>query len=167
MFGSLFGKGQTGSAQVGTSSMSANERLSVRQELLTDVISLITRRAPRFKYIVFNVEYYKHFSPGVPTRLGKYGASCEMGEFVIVDANGDEICVPYADLGYKPRAETREYLAECVAEYFSAHIWKDERVLNEGTTWQHHGTAGCVVYTDESYPEWCAFRGNMHNVREC
>lgn len=168
MFGSLFGKGQKGPAQEGKGAASASERLSARQELLYDVVSAIERRAPHFRYVIFNVGDCKYFGADVPTRFGD-GVHCGLGEFIIVDADGDEIRVSYADLGYKPSEETREYLAECVADYFHAHVWKDERMLNEGTAWRHHGVAGCVVYTDESYPAFRALWDKMHgtNLREC
>lgn len=168
MFGNLFSGDQKGSAQKGKGAAPTNERLSARQELLHDVVSIIEDRAPHFRYVIFNVEDYKYFGADVPTRFGD-GVHCGLGEFVIVDADGDVIPVFYADLGYKPGKETIEYLAERVAEYYHAHVWKNERMLDEGTAWRHRGVAGCVVYTDESYPAFRALWDKIHgtNLREC
>ncbi len=155
--------------------LSANEQASARQDLLYEVVRTIASKAPGFRYLMFCVDSdSRRFGACVPANRpwgedADYEAICDMGEFVIVDARGDEIHVSYADLGYKPSAETREYLAECAAEYFHARIWKDERKLSEGTAWERRGVAGCVVYTDESYPAFRALWDKKHglNLREC
>lgn len=150
------------------------EQLAAREDLVQDAIAAIEREAPDFKFIVLNV-HDKHYPSSVPSNQARTsairnGVWCDLNEFVMVDAVGDERSYNYHEHGFAPKSETREYLADRIAEHFHAQCWREidniHRSFPDTVERHEEGTVGCVIYTSASLAEWRAYR-SKGQLRSC
>lgn len=162
-----------------------SEQTTAREDLVCDVVAAIERTAPGFKFIVFCANEVKHFCSTVPSNdikraeetnkrlwpscdtFTRSGVWCDSDEFVVVDSHGDEIHFKYADLGYAPRGETREYLAKRVVEYFGVECCDYVSDVNKDPGRNEQiAVCGSVVYPASSLAEWRAWQ-DRKTVRTC